>query len=109
MACWELRLTRRFPSFAFVSIIIITVALGGLWASPGFAQEPSSPPSPPEAEPSIAQAPAAEAHDDAVLRPLEPDFTLVNLPTTLPLPLHKGNFRLTHRFNGNPRLGDVGD
>src|SRR5262245_32857737 len=47
--------------------------------------------------------------DDAVLRPLEPDFTLVNLPTTLPLPRFKGNFRLTHRFNGNLRNGDFGD
>jgi hypothetical protein len=47
--------------------------------------------------------------DDAELRPLEPDFTLINLPTTLPLPLHKGNFRLTHRFNGNLRGRDFGD
>src|SRR5262249_37706678 len=29
--------------------------------------------------------------------------TLVNLPTTLPLPAHRGNFHLTHRFNGNLR------
>lgn len=43
-----------------------------------------------------------------MLRPLQPDFTLINLPTTLPLPLHKSNFRLTHRFNGNLRLGDFG-
>jgi hypothetical protein len=43
-----------------------------------------------------------------VLRPLEPDFTLVNLPTTLPLPRFKSNFRLTHRFNGNLRLGNFG-
>jgi len=43
-----------------------------------------------------------------VLRPLQPDFTLIALPTTLPLPLHKSNFRLTHRFNGNLRLGGFG-
>jgi len=43
-----------------------------------------------------------------VLRPLQPDFTLINLPTTLPLPAHKSNFRLTHRFNGNLRLGGFG-
>jgi hypothetical protein len=49
-----------------------------------------------------AAQPAAD-DDDARLRPLEPDFTLVNLPTTLPLPLHKGNFHLTHRFNENLR------
>ena len=47
--------------------------------------------------------------DDAKLRPLEPDFKLVNLPTTLPLPLHGGNFELTHRFNGNWRGRDFSD
>ena len=61
------------------------------------------------ADETTADQPTAEEHDDAVLRPLQPDFTLVNLPTTLPLPLHKGNFRLTHRFNGNLRSGDFGD
>ena len=49
-----------------------------------------------------AQA-AASGDDHASLRPLEPDFTLVNLPTTLPLPLHAGNFHLTHRFTENLR------
>jgi hypothetical protein len=38
--------------------------------------------------------------DDAKLRPLEPDFTIVNLPSTLPLPMGAGNFHLTHRFVG---------
>jgi len=51
---------------------------------------------------------ASDEDDDAVLRPLQPDFTLINLPTTLPLPTHKSNFRLTHRFNGNLRLGGFG-
>ena len=32
--------------------------------------------------------PAAAQDDDAKLRPAEPDYTVVNLPTTLPLPLH---------------------
>jgi hypothetical protein len=32
---------------------------------------------------------------------MEPDFTVVNLPTTLPLPMGAaGNFHLTHRFVG---------
>ena len=51
--------------------------------------------------PAATTAPAADEDDDAKLRPLEPDFTIVNLPTTLPLPLHAaGNFHLTHRFVG---------
>ncbi len=39
------------------------------------------------------------------LNPAEPDFVVVNLPTTLRLPLFKSNFRLTHRFAGNLRNG----
>ena len=46
---------------------------------------------------------AADDDDDARLDPAEPDFTLVNLPTTLRLPVHAGNFHLTHRFNENLR------
>ena len=37
--------------------------------------------------------------DDAKLRPAEPDFVTINLPTTLPLPAHAMNFHLSHRFN----------
>ena len=47
--------------------------------------------------------------DDAALQPAEPDFRVINLPTTLRLPAHKSNFELTHRFNGNLRRGDLGD
>lgn len=47
--------------------------------------------------------------DDRRPRPAEPGFRLINLPTTLPLPRHGGNFELTHRFNGNLRQGDFGD
>jgi uncharacterized beta barrel domain-containing protein DUF5777 len=57
--------------------------------------------------PSFAQAPADD--DDAKLRPLEPDFKVINIPTTLPLPVHGGNFELTHRFAGNWRGRDFGD
>ena len=53
-------------------------------------------------------AAAAAQDDDATLQPVEPDFTLVNLPTTLRLPLHKSNFHLTHRFQGNLRDGTFG-
>jgi 23S rRNA G2445 N2-methylase RlmL len=41
-----------------------------------------------------------DPRDAADLKPslVEPDFTLINLPTTLRLPRHKSAFRLTHRF-----------
>ena len=34
---------------------------------------------------------------------------MINLPTTLRLPLHKGDFHLTHRFEGNLRDGSFTD
>jgi hypothetical protein len=71
-----------------------------LTAASARAQQP-----PTNAAPAIA----APEDDDAALRPLEPDYTLINLPTPLPLPRHKSNFHLTHRFNGNLRNGSFGD
>src|SRR3954464_7728795 len=57
-------------------------------------------------QPVRAQTPAASAFDeDTVPQPAEPDFTLINLPTTLRLPRYKSNFHLTHRFQGNLRDG----
>jgi hypothetical protein len=47
--------------------------------------------------------------DEAVLQLAEPDFRIINLPTTLRLPLYKGYFDLTHRFAGNLRRGSFGD
>ena len=47
--------------------------------------------------------------DDERLDPAEPDFVVINLPTTLRLPRHKGDFHLTHRFEGNLRDGSFTD
>jgi hypothetical protein len=47
--------------------------------------------------------------DDAVVDPSEPDYVLVNLPTTLRLPARGGNFHLSHRFNENLRQDSFGD
>src|SRR5262245_22797118 len=60
-----------------------------------------------------AAAPAAslvanDGADAAVLTRAEPAFVVVNLPSTLWLPLWKSNFRLTHRFAGNLRNGSFG-
>jgi len=69
---------------------------------PAHAQTPADPAAaqPPAAAATAAQA-SSDADDDAKLRPLEPDFTVINLPTTLPLPFGAaGNFHLTHRFVG---------
>jgi len=54
-----------------------------------------------------AAASVVEPEDDAAFDPTEPDFVVVNLPTTLRLPLFKSSFRLTHRFAGNLRNGTL--
>lgn len=70
---------------------------------------------PPDAETAIptATAPAAAAPDvdldDLEVDPSEPDFTVINTPTTLRLPRHKWAFRLTHRFSRPLGQGDFGD
>src|SRR5436309_12962962 len=40
----------------------------------------------------------AQETDDEALKPAEPDFTLISLPTSLRLPKYKSAFRVTHRF-----------
>jgi hypothetical protein len=47
----------------------------------------------------------ARADEERDLVLAEPDFRVLNLPSTLRLPLHGSSFQLTHRFNGNLRRG----
>ena len=55
--------------------------------------------------------PAASTDDDPDRDPnrAQPDFTLVNLPTTLRVPKYKSAFRVTHRFARPLGQGDFGD
>jgi len=80
----------RFSPSTLLGLVLGFLLYG---ATSAHAQPPAPPP----------PAPPPADDDDSRLRPLEPDFTLVNLPTTLPLPVHAGNFHLTHRFNENLR------
>lgn len=73
------------------AIVFTAAALLTVWTSPAAAQE--MPPNP-------ATSRAQDAMEIA-----EPDFRVLNLPSTLELPLHASNFQLTHRFNGNLRRG----
>ncbi|MBM3820315.1 MAG: hypothetical protein FJW14_15035 [Acidimicrobiia bacterium] len=59
----------------------------------------------------VVPAAAQQTQDDPDLdlNPLQPDFTLVNLPTTLRLPRFKSAFRVTHRFGRPLGAGDFGD
>ncbi|MEP6916200.1 MAG: DUF5777 family beta-barrel protein [Acidobacteriota bacterium] len=62
-----------------------------------YAQAPATP------------APSDRADPDVRVDPLQPDFTLATLPTTLRMPLHKFAFRVTHRFSRALGQGDLGD
>ena len=56
-----------------------------------------------------SQSDAAPADDDDSVPVLaEPDFRVLNLPSTLRLPRYGSNFQLTHRFNGNLRRDSLG-
>ena len=85
---------------------LVTLALGFiLFGTTSARARAQTTPQSAEAQP---PAQTADDDDDAKLRPLEPDFTVVNLPTTLPLPMGAGNFHLTHRFVGvNWRRDDL--
>jgi hypothetical protein len=82
------------------TVLVLLVAFAFSTAKPVYAQPPDSGAAQPPAAAAdpAAQAPPAD-DDDAKLRPAEPDFVTINLPTTLPLPKHAMNFHLSHRFN----------
>jgi hypothetical protein len=95
-----LALFRRSP-------LASTAALLVMLSSAAAAQEAPTIPSPPHDEP--AGEPDSAAADDVDAAPVlaEPDFRVLNLPSTLRLPRHGSNFQLTHRFNGNLRRGSL--
>lgn len=84
-------------------------ALVLLAPSSTFAQSGPDDPEKPVGSSPPSGSTQAPADDEATIQPAEPDYRLVNLPTTLRLPLHRGNFELTHRFAGNLEEGDFGD
>lgn len=59
-----------------------------------------TPPAPPQ---------TTDEDEERKRRMAEPDFTLVNLPSTALLPRRGGNFRLTHRFLANLASGSFTD
>jgi hypothetical protein len=81
------------------STVIASIVLFVVSATAGAQPPPPDPQDPPGV--TITKATPQADDDPAALDPLEPDFSLVNLPTTLRLPVHKWDFHLTHRFNQN--------
>ena len=90
------------------SIVFSVAALVAVLASTAAAQDAPSTSNPSLSEPA-SQSPITKADDDdAALVLAEPDFRVLNLPSTLRLPRHGSNFQLTHRFNGNLRHDSLG-
>jgi hypothetical protein len=85
-------------SIAMAGVALFTVAM-----STAAAQEAQSASIPSTHEPAVQSD--ATADDDSVLVLAEPDFRVLNLPSTLRLPVRGSSFQLTHRFNGNLREG----
>jgi len=84
--------------------LLLALSIPGIAA----AQEQDPVPQPPPA-PTTPQAPPVSSDPDRRLDPLQPDFNLAALPTTLRLPKNKMSFRVTHRFTRSLGSGDFGD
>ncbi len=80
-----------------VAVACLLLALLGRPA-PALAQATTPPPDQPQA-----------SDPDSRLDPLQPDFTLAALPTTLRMPPQKWAFRVSHRFSRSLGRGDLSD
>jgi hypothetical protein len=89
------------------SPLVSTAALLVMLASAAAAQEAPTTSNASHDEPAGGPNSAAADDDDAAPVLAEPDFRVLNLPSTLRLPRHGSNFQLTHRFNGNLRRGSL--
>jgi hypothetical protein len=81
---------------------LVALALAGSPVSSIAQTTPPATPAPPPAAPRASDP-------DSRLDPLQPDFNIAALPTTLRLPVHKLAFRVTHRFTRPLGRGDFGD
>ena len=91
------------------SIVFPAAALFSVFTSAAAAQELQSTADPSRSQAAIQSDVTPDEHDDADVVLAEPDFRVLNLPSTLRLPLHGSGFQLTHRFNGNLRQGSVSE
>lgn len=101
-------ITHRLLAFAAAMLFILTAPAVSAHASAGPADGSgrASGPAPPAND--DGQSETTSPDDDGVLVLAEPDYSVLNLPSTLRLPVRGSAFRLTHRFNGNLRQGSFG-
>ena len=86
---------------AFCGALALLLAAG----TPALAQDQTT--QPPATQPAATQPETSDP--DRRVDPLQPDFNLAALPTTLRVPKGKGSFRVTHRFTRPLGRGDFGD
>jgi hypothetical protein len=91
------------------SIVVSALALASVSPSAAAAQEPLSAPTPSPGQPATQSSATPDEDDDAELVLAEPDFRVLNLPSTLRLPRYGSSFQMTHRFNGNLRQGSFSE
>src|SRR5687768_3629661 len=84
-------------STSLATLLVLSLAA----TVPGAARAGQNPPAPPP--------PVVEDDPDRDPNPSQPDFTIVNLPTTLRVPKFKSAFRVTHRFGRPLGEGTFGD
>lgn len=90
-----------FITFIFAAVVAVLIVPSAAHGQSPSTNSTASTPTP--------ATQAASDDDDGRLDPAEPDFVVINLPSTLRLPLHKGNFHMSHRFEGNLRDGSFTD
>ena len=91
------------------SIAFSAAALFTIVVSAAAAQDAQSDPDSSKRPPATQSDAMAAADDDSELVLAEPDFRVLNLPSTLRLPVRGSSFQLTHRFNGNLRQGSFNE
>jgi hypothetical protein len=95
--------SRSKETAAALASVLAVVALA---ASPARAQTPEPPATPAK---QVAEPVQDDVDEDRVMNPAQPEYTIVNLPTTLRLPRNGFAFRVTHRFARDLGSGDFGD
>jgi hypothetical protein len=91
------------------SVLVLITVLA--FVVPAWAADGAGPAKPATAQPAAVAAQgqvAPEDDPDLDIDPLQPDFTLIALPTTLRMPRMKSAFRVTHRFTRSLGQGDFG-
>src|SRR5262245_23952284 len=89
----------RSVDVRFVCLLGVCALAGSLFPTPVHARQPPGTQQTSDAQ--QTQAPQSTTEDDRLLQLAEPDYRVINVPTTSLLPKRGWAFDLTHRFNGN--------